>query len=381
MRRILPFCLLLCSTVSTAAFADDTPRPDTGADWPALCAGSALAVPTLDVPVAVAKAAAVQPRTGSFGATVTAVLTGFVLPGSGHFAAGDRKTGRRLLLLGAAGAGLAAAGAATVLYTNGNRHVSQFGIPLLVSGVGVLGASWLADIYGAATGGVTRGERAPARASVTAGYGHVSDPQFSYAHFAVAEARFELGRLSVLPSLWAAADADNQRARLMARYALWRNSRDSHFSIEVGGTNHRFGTERFTTRVFESALTSRFNLGLFGPRLSGAFALVSAGFGYQTIDFDIEDTPSTGSTLLIGRVGFGARVPAGGEIQFYYDHRRDDFAGGLSPSRRRGSGFAGHIGLAHRQPLGQKLSLRLMAEFGSAWVFASALEAHWGRTQ
>jgi len=283
-------------------------------------------------------------------------------------------------LLSALGAGIATLGGVSLASTGANRNVSAVGIPLLVSGVGIFGISWIADLYGSATGGTNAGPPEPTPVSLSLGYGRVDDPQFLYEHFAVLSAAFQFGRFQLEPSLWAALGADNDRSRVAGSYSLWKTGLGTEVKLQVAGTLHNFSDEGFATRTAESSLAGRWNLGSLGPRLAGSFAVLSAGVGYESIDLQMAGT-TTGSSLLLGRAGFGAFLPGGGEAEFHYDHRRDTFAGGLTPSRRRGSGFAGSVGVSLRQPLGRRFAFKLASELGSAWVVSSGLEVRWGATQ
>src|SRR5262245_11756703 len=77
-----------------------------------------------------------------------AVVPGVVLHGAGHFAAGDTRSGLRLLAIGGAGAGLAAGSVAGLAITGASRH---FAIPLVLStitGAGFFMLTALADLYG-----------------------------------------------------------------------------------------------------------------------------------------------------------------------------------------------------------------------------------------
>jgi len=62
----------------------------------------------------------------------------------------------------------------------------------------------------------------------------------------------------------------------------------------------------------------------------------------------------------------------GGEVEMYYDHRRDGLAGGiktLGPS----SGFAGHVGLRGEYYPAAAWGFNALVERGSAWVLGSAI--------
>lgn len=382
MRAVL-VSAALAALASRVAHADGRRVEETAREFPVLCADSSLLPPAEGDASFESTTSFSRPRgrtsTHRGRATLAAFVPGILIHGSGHYAAGDTRTGNRLLLSSSIGAGLALAGGASLLFTGANRDVSEMGVPLLVSGLGIYGATWLADIYGSATGGTSLSRAVPPMVAVSMGYAHVADPQFDFQHFAVAQAELQWSRISLRPSLWAAADADNQRGRLEAGFSLYRNDKGTRIELVPAATYHSFGDDGFATRTFEASIAGQWNLRGLGPRLEGAFADLSIGFGHTTIDFAGAGVPNTGNGQVLGRVGFGVRLPGDGETAFYYDHRRDDFAGGLSPSDRRGSGFAGHLGLRWRQPLGERFAMRLGTELGSAWVAVGALETRWGQ--
>ncbi len=375
--RTLSFFLVLAAFSASAAANKTGTATSLGAD-PVLCADTSLRTQARTAPQ-VALRDQHNKRAHRVRATLAALFPGVLIHGSGHYAAGDTKTGNRLLLTSAVGAGLAITGGASLFWTGANRRVSEMGIPLLVSGLGIFGASWLADVYGSATGGTKLSSAVPPNISASLGYAHVDDPQFSYEHFATAESEFRWAQVALRPSLWSATVANNWRARIEASYSLYTSPKGTRVRIQSAATHHAFSDDGFATRVYEASVVGRWSLGDFGPRLAGAFADLSVGFGHETIQFETPGASNTGATLLLGRVGFGMQTPRGGESSFYYDHRRDTLAGGLSPSKRRGSGFAGHLGLRHRQPLGGRFAIRLATELGSAWVASGALEARWGK--
>jgi hypothetical protein len=103
--------------------------------------------------------------------------------------------------------------------------------------------------------------------------------------------------------------------------------------------------------------------------------------GWQWLAFDVPGAQAhDASSLLLLRMGFGlylgrARsiLPTGspatnaGELELYYDHRRDGFAGGLKAAGPS-SGFAGHLGLSGEYRFSAAWGLRALGEVGSHWV-------------
>jgi hypothetical protein len=329
------------------------------------------------------KPAAEQPKeeTGFAGAVAlsAALVPGVLVHGSGHFVAGDKSTARRLLLMEGIGLGMAAVGGATLGLTGANRHINGSSIPLLVSGIGVFAASWVADIYGVSTRGSTQVADADRQVAVSLGYGYVRDPLFAYNHFAVTEGLVRLERFSVRPTLWTAATADNQRARLVGGYMLFEDWHGLRAGIDVGATHHRFGDDGFTSTVGEVAATGRWELGEISRTLRGSFARLDLGLGYQYFDYHLDGVEGDGSTLLLNRWGYGFYLPGSGEIELYYNHRRDNFTAGASPSTRNGSGFMGQWGIRLRQPVSAHLAIVGRSEIASAWLSLVALEARWDK--
>src|SRR5687768_14321713 len=103
---------------------------------------------------------------------LTAVVPGVVVRGLGHVVGGDRRTAKRLFLVGGAGFVVAAVGGGAVALTGGAEEVAAPGAALGVMGAGAMLVTWLADIYGAAGGYRLGGapELDPARYELELGY-------------------------------------------------------------------------------------------------------------------------------------------------------------------------------------------------------------------
>ncbi|HWO11349.1 MAG TPA: hypothetical protein VNN80_17770, partial [Polyangiaceae bacterium] len=111
------------------------------------------------------------------------------------------------------------------------------------------------------------------------------------------------------------------------------------------------------------------------------------GLARQWIEFDVPGTGVTDTSgLLLVHSGFGVYVgaraaapqrgigadPRGGELEIYYDHRRDGFVGGMK-TLGASSGFAGHVGLRGQYYASESLGLSAEVQVGSTWVLGSSL--------
>ena len=88
--------------------------------------------------------------------------------------------------------------------------------------------------------------------------------------------------------------------------------------------------------------------------------------------------------MLLARFGFGLyvgrRADRWGEVRIYYDHRHDDFAGGLKMPGL-GSGPLGHFGLDGRAFVSDRWGARAEVQAGAAWVAGLSLVYRYGRVQ
>jgi hypothetical protein len=112
------------------------------------------------------------------------------------------------------------------------------------------------------------------------------------------------------------------------------------------------------------------------PDVHGAFFQASAGWAKQWIAYELPGVDAIDSTsLLLAHMGvgiyFGHRSEIdrerGGELELYYDHRHDGFAGGLKTPGIP-SGVLGHFGLGGEYLFSPRWGLRADTEIGSAWL-------------
>ena len=324
--------------------------------------------------------AAPRPRAPRALPVAAAVVPGLLVHGAGHFAAGQRRVARRLLVMEGVGVGMLLAGGVPLLLTGASRSHAGPSVALVVSGVGVFGLSWLADLYGAASGG--RAQSSPLGAGVPveveAGYGHVYDPRFDYRQFAVMAGALRLGATRLSPSAWIALDDDNQRLRLEAarRFIGAGSARPtgdaSTLEVTAALTHHRYPGDDFAVSTGEASLGGRLDMGRLGDSMAGSFAEMSLGLGAEVTNYYAPGAGADLGEILLVRFGYGVMIghPGGlhGETSLYYDHRRDTFAGGVSPGNGPGSGFAGLFGADLLLYIGERWGLRARFEQGAARV-------------
>lgn len=309
------------------------------------------------------------------GAVAAAAVPGLIVHGSGHYVLGERRTAKRLLVLQGVGLGVAAIGGVPLLVSGASARLSLPTVPLAVAGISTFLLGWIADIYGSAGASRVAGTRdswLPAL-ELDAGYALVDDAQFDYRSFAVVGGRVRWRRLELRPRAWVATAADNQRLSTDLAYR-WRADDGSHLEVGAATSFHEHGEERFDVLGLEGFVAGRVELARIGPTLRGAFAGLLVGAGSERIAYD--DLPHDWNGNLLGRFGFGVYLGDSGEIEAYYDHRRDDYAGGLALAR--GGGFLGHFGLRGHIDVVRPWGLAWQLERGSANVARLAVRYRWG---
>jgi hypothetical protein len=319
------------------------------------------------------------------------VFPGFLLHGSGVWLQGRNQTAQRLVLLEGAAVLTTFASGFVLFQTGAARDVVGPTALGAVAGVGTFGVSFLANVYAAWAPRDGWGEplRRSALLESSAGYLYVYDPQFEYRHFATVQvvARPLAWRLAA--NVAVAPGQDNQRIELGLGYRVLgvrgrgeeAASDGSYLEPRLGFTEHRFEADGFSARVFELALEGRLDTDRYLPDVRGAFFQGEAGYARQVFRNDVPGpNPTTWTSLLLAQVGFGlylgnrADRQTGGEVQLYYNHRHDGFAGGLKVNGL-GSGPAGHFGILGSYRLSPEWGVRLRTEAGSAYTLG--LDAVW----
>jgi hypothetical protein len=319
--------------------------------------------------------------------SAAAVVPGLIVHGSGHYALGQPRTARRLLLMEGIGLGLFLTGGLTIVLTGASRYFVAPAASATMLGFGLFSTSYLADIYGTVSndgGAALTRYRLPARWETELGYRRIEDPQFAHSDFMVQRVSRQIGPLRLSPSGFFSMRGDTARYRVESQYRLAGNvenprPRDVSFlDATLAFTHHRYRSEHFARTLAELSLDGRYDLARLGPTLRGAFIELSAGYGVARTDYDLSGlkVPSDIEHLLLGRIGFGVTLRGqsapGSEALLYYDHRHDDYVAGLKLSGI-GSGVIGHFGLAARWFFNDQIGVALDAQAGSAYLGGASL--------
>jgi hypothetical protein len=308
---------------------------------------------------------------------VASVVPGLLLHGLGPLAAGDTRTAGRLFAMEGTGLGLLLVGGAPIALTGASRRLIGPLYTVCLAGASLFSVSAMANIYStvapAFTPGVAAARLPPLELDF--GYQHVSDPSFDYRHFLAlgATARLDLIRLEGAARL--SPDDGNMRVRLGGAYRVLgapeqeRGGADgTALDVEAGGVYHRFPTEGFVMTSAELGLRGRYAMARMSPRLEGSFAEVGLGLALQGYSYFGPVGEDALHEQLLFTFGYGVYLgrsgPLRGEALLYYDHRKDDYAGGL----KAGAGVPGHFGLRGRVLLSERWGVSAEVQAGSAYV-------------
>ena len=319
--------------------------------------------------------------------TAAAVVPGLLVHGAGHYALGQPRTARRLLLMEGIGLGLFLSGGLTIVFTGASRYFVAPAASASMLGFGLFSTSYLADIYGTVSndgGAALTRYRAPATWETELGYRRIEDPQFAYRDFMVERVSRQIGPLRLSPSGFFSTRGDTARYRIESQYRLAGNVEDprprdvSFLDVTLAFTHQRYRPEHFSRSLAELSLDARYDLARLGPTLRGAFIELGAGYGLARTDYDLTGlkVPSDLEHVLLGRIGFGVTLRGqsapGSEALLYYDHRHDDYVAGLK-LRGIGSGVIGHFGVAARWFFTERVGIALDAQAGSAYLGGASL--------
>lgn len=310
-----------------------------------------------------------------------AVVPGLVLHGAGHFSAGDRSTGLRLLAWEGIGLAAIVAGVGGLAVTGASSRTAALFIPLMIGGAGLFGTTWLSDVYGVAAGQHVPGRaRAPSAVQAEVGTRYVYDRIFTYRAFLVAGADWRPGAFRVTPSAWLATNGSNQRLRLegawrIAGSRLGDLTADGSFvDLEVAATHHRYGREHFAITLGEVAVSARLDLGRAAGTLDGSF--VEGALGVAAGGTTYFDRATEATDLLLGRLGWGVYWGGSsrqrGEAALSYDHRHDGYAGGAKLPGL-GSGTMGSFGVRASGTVWRWAGVAVEGRAGSAYIVGASL--------
>jgi hypothetical protein len=324
------------------------------------------------------------------------VFPGVILHGAGTWLQGRRATTARLLVLEGAGLLLLALGGIVIYETGAARGLAGPAMLGVAVGTGTFGSSLLASLYatGAPSAGWGEPQRRLPRLSSALGYSYVADAALDDRHFMTArvDARLEAWHLGVEAAISPFPGHEQLAARAGFRWLGARATRalapdGSYLEPQVGVVSQRLDRYGFVTRGLEAVLDGRLDTERWLPDVHGAFFQAAVGLARHWTEFDVPGVNVTeSSNQLLVRSGFGVYVGArsagaspalagmlpGGEVELYYDHRRDGLAGGIK-TRGPYSGFAGHVGLRAEYYATSEWGVCASIERGSTWVLGSAV--------
>lgn len=308
---------------------------------------------------------------------VASVVPGLLFHGLGPLVAGDTRTSGRLFAIQGTGLGLLIASGIPIALTGASRRVIGPLYAAAMTGGGLFSISAMANIYSAVSPAFDPGVPAASLPPLELdfGYQYVSDTTFDYRHFLAlgATARFAEVRLDAAARL--SVDEGNARVRVGGAYRLLgaperaRGSEDgTALDVEAGATYHRFPTEGFLVLGGEMGVRGRYAMGRMSPRLEGSFAEASVGLAFQGYRFFGAVSEDGLHEQLLYTFAYGVYLgrggPLKGEAMLYYDHRKDEYAGGV----KGGAGVLGHVGLRGRVLLSERWGMSADVAVGSAWV-------------
>ena len=306
-----------------------------------------------------------------------AIVPGVGARGLGSHVAHQSRTGLRLLKLAGLGLGFVAVGGAPILATYGSDKVLVPGTHLLVGGMGMVLGSWWSDIWASAGGRRLRG--APRRlpgleVGLASTWQH--DGFRGERFYATPSLVARSGRWTLAAAAFVTDDATSfgGRAELGAR--LWGRRGDDHTVSARHDATYlearsawqvvRARDDRITLATIEVELRARVDLALVDRNLRGTFFQLGEGLGLETATY----RPGGGTdvnAILLSRFTWGAYLPCDrGELAVWYDHRRDQLAGGLPAGRA--AGFFGSVGTNADVVIARGVAVTAQLEIGSGWI-------------
>jgi hypothetical protein len=361
MRRRHALAILAVIAAAPAAHAEPAAGPEPATRAEPAARTDEIAPRSRPAPSALRRLAAIG----------AAIVPGIVVHGAGSYVLGERRTAKRLLEVEGVGVAAAALGGAAVGGSGASPYFIAPGAPAAVAGGGLFAQSWLADLWVAAGGERVRGgPRAAPPWSIELSTTGVRDP-FRKRALTGAAGTVELGRLG----LGASARLDVQgESRDGAVEARWRIigapagggpiEEGSRLYVRTAARYHRDDADDVALATAELEAVLRAELRRIDPLLAGMFLELSTGAGLERAAY-ARDTHDLDS-ILLGRFAWGAYLGHRGEAALFYDHRRDDLAGGIYAWRA--SGFVGSFGATAQAVVTGPWALRGELQVGNAWV-------------
>ena len=307
-----------------------------------------------------------------------ALVPGLLLHGSGAWAAGDRETAKHLLIAEGIGAGTLVTSIVGLAVTGASRQFTGVLLPTAVSGAFLFLGSWFADVYGVSVPLEHRGS-APAHTprielSLVTSYRY--DPRAATDAILLPTAKVALGRWLLNGNAQIAPSNSTSRIRGDIRYRVFKRPAD-FVDLQFAVTNNRLGEDDINTLSLEFAVPARLDLGHLGRLLRGSFAELTLGGMITSVRYNNVDARETDGAVL-GRGAIGAYLGDGdGEVQIFYDHRRDTLAGGAILGGIS-AGFVGYAGIQGTWFFSRHVGATALVEIGSALIAGGGLSMRFG---
>lgn len=355
MRRCSAILAPLLVALPMGAAAEDEGE----ARSPAAPATPPVAEPTAAPDDPVAPELRLAPRPGSLLATGAAFVPGLLLHGSGHFVLGERQSAYRLLAMEGAGLLGIVGGIGLLAAVGGSEKLAAVYVPLTVSGAGLFGLSFLADVVGAARGRRPWPEPlARSRLGVRAGYVGLFAAKHTFGHLGELGVAWQTRRLVLEAAAMLHPQGDYGAYRGLAGWRFWLPPDDpvTRFTLFAELGHQGFASEGFSLTTFRAFGELRWNLGALLPTMRNAWVLGRLGWGFDSFAFAGTSAEDDGLPFLVADTGLGLAASERVEVELAYRHRKGDLPGGMALSDGM-AGFAGMLELRGRVALGARWAL------------------------
>jgi hypothetical protein len=302
----------------------------------------------------------------------------------------------------ALGLGALLVGGAVLAGTGASRRTIEPAILTAAAGGGLLATSWLADLYGvlAPKGGAGAPLRVLPFVEAQLGARAVDNPTVPGRFFLGPSFDVRLGGWRLSPGAWLPIDGKDQSryAGEVAYRVAGPRATSAHvvpdgssFDVVLGVIHHRYAEDAhgavpgasFDMTTVDLHLAGRYDLRRVAPSLAGAFVEGAAGVGLGAYHYPVVGTTEANS-ILIARFAFGFdvghRADRWGQARIFYDHRHDDFAGGLKMPGL-GSGALGYFGVEGTAYVSRAWGVRGELQAGSAWLGGLGIVRRFGMVE
>ena len=288
-----------------------------------------------------------------------------------------------MLALGSIGVGAALLGGLPLYATYGSGKLIVPGAHLTVGGAGLIMASWWSDIYAAAGGDRLGGRpRTLPALAVELGTTWQHSAYLGERLLLAPAAELRRGRWAARAAGLLATDGSAVGARVDVETRAWSiapaaaptiaASRHTGSAIAFRAALHYHGEpdQHFALVTGELTVRGRLDLARLDPHVGGTFVELEEGLGLQLTRYDAGSADV--GTILLSRFAWGLYLPGGrGELGVFYDHRRDQMAGGFRAGPA--AGFFGSIGATAEVVLASPWTGFAQVEVGTDWVTTVAL--------